>query len=52
VLGGVAYSVGGLVYGLKRPDPAPAVFGYHEIFHTCTLVGFSCHYAAVLLAVT
>ena len=52
VLGGVAYSVGGLVYGLKRPDPVPAVFGYHEVFHTGTLVGFACHYTAVLLALT
>jgi hemolysin III len=30
----------------------PAVFGYHEIFHLCTLAGFGCHYAAVVLAVT
>jgi hemolysin III len=52
VIGGLAYSVGGLVYGLRRPDPVPAVFGYHEIFHLCTLVGFGCHYAAVVLAVT
>lgn len=50
--GGLAYSVGGLVYGLKRPDPWPATFGYHEIFHLGTLVGFSCHYAAIVLAVT
>jgi hemolysin III len=52
VIGGLAYSVGGLVYGLRRPDPVPAVFGYHEIFHLCTLIGFGCHYAAVVLAVT
>ena len=48
--GGLAYSLGGLVYALHRPDPAPATFGYHEIFHTCTLVGFAAHYAAVVLA--
>lgn len=52
VIGGLAYSVGGLVYGLRRPNPAPAVFGYHEIFHICTLIGFGCHYLAVVLAVT
>jgi hemolysin III len=52
VLGGVAYSVGGLVYALRRPDPAPATFGYHEIFHTATLVGFVAHYIAVVLAVS
>jgi hemolysin III len=51
-VGGVAYSVGGLVYALRRPDPAPATFGYHEIFHTATLVGFVAHYIAVVLAVS
>ena len=45
VAGGLAYSVGGVVYALRRPDPAPATFGYHELFHTCTLIGFACHYA-------
>lgn len=50
--GGLAYSLGGLVYALRRPDPVPSTFGYHEIFHTCTLVGFACHYAAVVLAVS
>jgi hemolysin III len=51
-VGGVAYSIGGLVYALRRPDPAPATFGYHEIFHTATLVGFVAHYIAVVLAVS
>ena len=51
VVGGLAYSVGGLVYALRRPDPVPAVFGYHEVFHSCTLVGYACHYAAVVLAI-
>jgi hemolysin III len=52
VVGGLAYSVGGLVYGLRRPNPWPATFGYHEIFHLGTLIGFSCHYAAIVLSVT
>ena len=51
VVGGLAYSVGGVVYALRRPDPVPAVFGYHEVFHSCTLVGYACHYAAVVLAI-
>jgi hemolysin III len=51
VVGGVAYSLGGLVYALRRPDPAPATFGFHEVFHSLTLVGFAAHYAAVALAV-
>jgi hemolysin III len=50
VAGGLAYSAGGVVYALRRPDPAPATFGYHEVFHTGTIVGFACHYVAVVLA--
>jgi len=37
--GGLAYTVGALVYARKRPDPWPDVFGFHEVFHACTLVG-------------
>jgi hemolysin III len=47
----VAYSAGGTVYALRRPDPAPATFGYHELFHTGTIVGYMCHYVAIALAV-
>ena len=50
VAGGVAYSVGGVIYARKRPNPAPATFGYHELFHTGTIVGFLCHYASIVLA--
>jgi hemolysin III len=45
--GGLLYSVGALVYGLKRPDPAPAVFGYHEIFHALVIVAAALHYTVV-----
>ena len=48
--GGLAYSLGALVYGIKRPDPSPRWFGFHEIFHLLTVVGFACHYVAVILA--
>jgi hemolysin III len=48
--GGVAYTGGAVVYGLRRPNPWPRHFGFHEIFHTCTVVGFSCHFTAVALA--
>lgn len=51
VLGGLAYTAGAVVYGLKRPDPSPGWFGFHEIFHACTLAGFGCHAAAIVLAV-
>jgi len=46
--GGVAYSAGAIVYALRRPDPSPAVFGYHEIFHALTIVASGCHFAAVI----
>jgi hemolysin III len=49
--GGAIYTVGALVYALKRPNPVPGVFGFHEVFHACTLVAAACHYAAVWLAV-
>ena len=49
--GGVAYIVGAVVYGLKRPNPSPRWFGFHEIFHALTVVGFTCHLVAVSLAV-
>ncbi len=49
-LGGVAYSSGAVLFALRRPDPWPAVFGHHEVFHACTLVAARCHHAAVYLA--
>jgi hemolysin III len=49
--GGVLYTLGGIAYGLKRPDPWPRVFGFHEIFHVCTVAAFACQYAAVSLLV-
>ncbi len=50
VAGGLAYTVGALVYGLKRPNPSPRWFGFHEIFHALTVVGYSCHFVAVAIA--
>lgn len=49
--GGVLYSTGAVVYGLKRPDPAPRWFGFHEIFHSLTIAAFVCHYVAVSFVV-
>jgi hemolysin III len=45
--GGVLYTAGALVYALRRPDPAPAVFGYHEIFHVLVIAAAVLQYAAV-----
>jgi hemolysin III len=50
VLGGVLYSAGGLVYGLQRPDPLPGWFGFHEVFHTLTVVAFASHYVGISIA--
>jgi len=49
--GGIVYTIGGIVYGLKRPNPIPGVFGFHEVFHLCTLVAAVLHYVAIWLAV-
>ncbi|MEO7398996.1 MAG: hemolysin III family protein [Ilumatobacteraceae bacterium] len=49
--GGVAYTIGAVIYALKRPDPWPRVFGYHEVFHACTVVGAGLHYAAMAAVV-
>ena len=49
--GGIIYTIGGIVYGIKRPNPVPGVFGFHEVFHACTLVAAVCHYVAIWLAV-
>ncbi|MGA0566592.1 PAQR family membrane homeostasis protein TrhA [Rathayibacter sp. KR2-224] len=48
-VGGALYTVGALVYGLKRPNPFPGRFGFHEIFHTLTVLAFLCHWASSLL---
>lgn len=47
--GGLFYTFGAVVYGLKRPDPSPRWFGFHEIFHACTLAAFALHYVAISL---
>ena len=47
LLGGLLYTVGAIVYGLRRPDPIPRVFGYHELFHGFTLAGAGAHYAVI-----
>jgi hemolysin III len=51
LLGGAVYTIGGVVYALKRPNPIPGVFGFHEVFHACTLVAAVSHYVAIWLAV-
>jgi len=50
IVGGALYTVGAIVYGFKRPDPWPRWFGFHEIFHTFTILAFVSHYVGVSLA--
>lgn len=49
LVGGLFYTIGAVVYGLKRPNPFPGAFGFHEIFHTFTLLAFLCHWTGILL---
>jgi hemolysin III len=49
VAGGLAYSAGAAVYALRRPDPVPAVFGYHEVFHLLVIAGVAAHFLAISL---
>ena len=51
IVGGALYSIGGILYGLKWPDPWPTTFGHHEFFHACTAVAAICHYIAMWFAV-
>ena len=50
-VGGLLYSAGGLVYGLRRPDPSPRWFGFHEIFHACTVAAYVAQYIAISFVV-
>ncbi|NJQ07347.1 PAQR family membrane homeostasis protein TrhA [Streptomyces lonarensis] len=49
IVGGLLYSAGGVVYGIKRPNPSPRFFGFHEVFHSLTLAAFAVHYAGIFL---
>jgi hemolysin III len=51
VAGGVAYTIGAIIFSRERPDPFPGVFGHHEIWHILVLVGSGCHFAFMLLHV-
>jgi hemolysin III len=47
LIGGGCYTIGAVVYATRRPDPVPAVFGYHEVFHALVIVACGCHFAAI-----
>ncbi|MBA2665742.1 MAG: hemolysin III family protein [Trueperaceae bacterium] len=46
--GGLSYTLGAVVYGTRRPDPWPSVFGYHALWHLFVLVGSACHFVMVI----
>lgn len=48
IAGGLAYTVGAVIYARQRPDPFPGRFGHHEIWHLLVLAGSGCHYAFML----
>ncbi len=49
-IGGLLYSAGGVIYAIKKPNPSPRWFGFHEVFHALTLGAFAVHYIAVSIA--
>lgn len=51
IAGGLGYTLGAVVYGFKRPNPSPRWFGFHEIFHIGTIIGYTCHAAAIAIVV-
>ncbi len=50
-VGGALYTAGGVVYALRRPDPSPRWFGFHEVFHALTVAAYVCQYVAASLVV-
>ncbi len=50
LLGGLLYTAGGIIYALRRPNPWPRWFGFHEVFHACTVAAFAAHAVGVCLA--
>lgn len=51
VAGGLCYTVGAVIYGTKWPRGSTRYFGFHEIFHSLTIAGFTCHFVAIALVV-
>lgn len=51
IIGGVVYSLGAVVYAMKTPNPSPTWFGFHEIFHACTVIAAASHFAAIAIAI-
>jgi hemolysin III len=52
LIGGIFYTVGALAYALKRPNPVPGIFGYHEIFHAFVVVASGLHFYVIFILTT
>jgi hemolysin III len=51
LVGGATYIGGAISYYLRKPDPAPSTFGYHEVFHACVCAAASCHYVVIAMVI-
>jgi len=51
IVGGLLYTVGAIIFAIRRPDPSPAVFGYHEIWHAFMVAAAACHFVMVAIVV-
>lgn len=51
IAGGVLYTLGAIVLARRRPDPKPALFGYHEVWHAFMVAAVACHYAMIMIVV-
>jgi hemolysin III len=51
VLGGLLYTAGAIVFATKRPDPAPSVFGFHEVWHAFMTAAAACHFVMIAILV-
>jgi hemolysin III len=52
IAGGVLYTAGAIAYHRRWPDPVPAVFGYHEVFHACVCAAAACQFIAIAMFVS
>ncbi|MGB7963520.1 MAG: hemolysin III family protein, partial [Propionicimonas sp.] len=50
-IGGLFYTIGAVIYARKKPDPSPTWFGFHEIFHACTVAAALAHFTAIAIVV-
>lgn len=51
LIGGLLYTAGGIVFTIRRPDPWPETFGFHEVFHVLTVAAAALHYVAFAFVV-